>query len=961
MSEGKESTMKNVVWCLALCLVIGLAAAQGQDLKIDFSQTNGPVQEGYQAYRADHEVAATFTAQSFEAFGATVTILPTWAAGATPQAMQMIQRPDDDASEAPDLVRDWIGTDGRQPGDPMTLTISGLPEGTYSWVSLHHDPQDQTGIFDVTVNDAAGSTTTTDVDISDVSILALADMTTFTTTITSNGTDPVTLVFTRTSPAGDNTITTTFFVMNSFEMVSLDTGAAMFPSPAHQATDVLIDGTILSWSPSRDAVAHEVYFGTDADAIDDATTASSLFRGRQNATSFDPGPLELGQTYYWRVDEVAADGTITKGTVWTFAAEPITYLLTNLTATASSPNDPGMGPERAIDGSGLVDGQHSVQDADMWLVVPAAGEPVWIQFDFDRVYKISEARIWNYNMIYELFLGFGLKDVTIEYATDANDWTALGDIHLAQASGLATEAGQAIDFGGVAARSVRINVTSNYGGTKYGLSEVQFFYIPAFAREPDPELGAEDVAPDVVLSWRAGRDATSHEVYLDTDEQAVVDGTAPAHTAATDSYDAGALALGQTYYWRVDEVNPADAIGVWEGDLWSFTIQDSIVVDDFESYTGDADNEVYSAWADGYGTSTNGSQVGYEDPPYVEEVIVHGGGQSMPFNYGRNGIGTSEATRTFNPPQDWTAYGVKALILWFYGDSANTATQMYVKVNGKRVDYDGDAGNVLLKPWQVWYIDLSDFVGVNLTSVNEMTIGCQGGAGLLLFDDVALSPHDRQLVTPVEPASDGLVAHYAFEGDAADSAGNNDGTLVGAPQFAAGKTGQAIVLNGSSDYVQVEGSFPLTEYTYAVWFQVTGGEGDRDIVSAYTTDQGHGILLEVNGTGGLRYLHRAPTGTTGDNSIRSTATFDDGEWHHVAVVKSADTMTLYANGVSVGSMEEPDAFEQPLAKISIGVLRDESLGRYFAGAFDEAYLYDRALSQSEVAWLAGRTQPFDGQ
>jgi hypothetical protein len=92
MSRGKESTMRKQIVAMILCLSVGLATAYGQDLKIDFSQTGGPVEPGYQAYRADHEVAATFTAQSFQAFGTAITIRPTWAPGATPAAMQMIDR-----------------------------------------------------------------------------------------------------------------------------------------------------------------------------------------------------------------------------------------------------------------------------------------------------------------------------------------------------------------------------------------------------------------------------------------------------------------------------------------------------------------------------------------------------------------------------------------------------------------------------------------------------------------------------------------------------------------------------------------------------------------------------------------------------------------------------------------------------------------------------------------------------
>ena len=172
----------------------------------------------------------------------------------------------------------------------MTLTISGLPAGVYQWLSYHHDAHDQTGIFSVTVNDAGGSTTTTGIDISNstgTTVKSLAAATKFTTRITSNGKDDVTLVFHQTSPS--NPVATAIFVINGFELTSLDTGSAIGPIPAAQATDVLRDGTILSWIPNKKAVAHGVYLGTDYDDIDDGTTASAVYMGRQDANSFDPG------------------------------------------------------------------------------------------------------------------------------------------------------------------------------------------------------------------------------------------------------------------------------------------------------------------------------------------------------------------------------------------------------------------------------------------------------------------------------------------------------------------------------------------------------------------------------------------------------------------------------------------------------------------------------------------------
>jgi hypothetical protein len=59
----------------------------------------------------------------------------------------------------------------------------------------------------------------------------------------------------------------------------------------------------------------------------------------------------------------------------------------------------------------------------MWL---SSEKPAWIQYEFDRVQKLDEMLVWNYNESSEGIIGFGAKNVTVEYSTDANEWTTLG-------------------------------------------------------------------------------------------------------------------------------------------------------------------------------------------------------------------------------------------------------------------------------------------------------------------------------------------------------------------------------------------------------------------------------------------------------------------------------------------------------------------------------------------------------
>ncbi|GAG17963.1 unnamed protein product, partial [marine sediment metagenome] len=248
---------------------------------------------------------------------------------------------------------------------------------------------------------------------------------------------------------------------------------------------------------------------------------------------------------------------------------------------------------------------------------------------------------------------------------------------------------------------------------QYGLSEVRFFSIPVYARKPSPDSGTTDVAVDVTLGFRAGREAAEHNVYLSTDEQAVIDGNVPVTTVTETSFGPLSLDLGETYYWKVNEVNMAEIPTMLEGEIWNFTTPEYFVVDDFEDYNDWPPDEIWFTWVDGYGVPANGATSGYPAPDwgagehYAETTTVHGGEQAMPFFYGNTGTATySEGERTFAVSQDWIKAGIQTLVLYFHGTPGNTG-QLYVKVNSSKVPYDGDAADIARPRWKQWNIDLA--------------------------------------------------------------------------------------------------------------------------------------------------------------------------------------------------------------------------------------------------------------
>ena len=93
------------------------------------------------------------------------------------------------------------------------------------------------------------------------------------------------------------------------------------PNPPDAAVNVRQTPT-LRWSEGMKAAKHNVYFGTDATAVANATTASTgIYRGQQDlaAKSYVPteAPLAWNSTYYWRIDEVNGVD-LWKGNVWSF-------------------------------------------------------------------------------------------------------------------------------------------------------------------------------------------------------------------------------------------------------------------------------------------------------------------------------------------------------------------------------------------------------------------------------------------------------------------------------------------------------------------------------------------------------------------------------------------------------------------------------------------------------------------
>lgn len=474
------------------------------------------------------------------------------------------------------------------------------------------------------------------------------------------------------------------------------------PDPAN---DAIFENTwvTLSWSPGDLAVSHDVYFGIDFDDVNEATLDSDAFQGNQTTTFYIagfpgyvyPDGLTPGTTYYWRIDEVndADPNSPWKGKVWNFSIP------------SNKAHDP---------------------------------------------YPADGAEAVTPDVILNWTTGFGAKMHTVYFGEDfdtvanATDGIPLGTTKYSP--------------GPLETEKIYYWRIDEYDGITTHKGDVWVFTTPGAIGNPQPANGATDVPMVTILTWTAADNAASHEVYFGLDKDTVrnADTSSPEYKGSralgAESYEPGLLEMNSTYYWRVDEVYNGNPV---KGPVWSFSIGNYLLVDDFESYTDDdaAGEAIWQVWIDGFGMADNGAQVGYLMPPYAEQTIVHGGTQSMPLLYNNvDGVTNSEATLTLTTPRDWTAEGVEQLSLWFKGSSDNAAEPLYVAVANSAsvptsVAYD-NPNATQSGTWTQWVIPLQEFAdqGINLTNVDNVAIGLgtksgsagSGGLGTMFIDDIRL-------------------------------------------------------------------------------------------------------------------------------------------------------------------------------------------------------------------------------
>ena len=538
------------------------------------------------------------------------------------------------------------------------------------------------------------------------------------------------------------------------------------------------------------------------------------------------------------------------------------------------------------------------------------------------------------------------------------------------------------------------------------------------ATYPYPPDKAENVPVDAILDWLPGSNSPKHNVYFGNDISCIYPGADPVTDSIQpqneNSFDPNTLEMGKTYYWRIDEVNQSDSNDITTGTPWSFTVADSLILEDFESYK--SEHPLSESWIkeDAYGDIV------------IDKQYVHSCYQSLEIWYLFTDSSKTLYSHAFEKPQNWKAAGAKSIDLFFYGDEHNsTDCNMYLSINDGHNEakfiYD-DIDDILNENWQVWSIDLQSLLlhsedtnPIDFTNIESISIGIEldtnktatEGQGTIYFDDIILYP--SRCLAENKPEADfncdcivdfkdfsEIASHwlesgykiyqvqepehaptfwYEFDNNLLDSSGNANGEFTqDYLDFVPGVYGQAIDFNIPGISVEVTSISPfisqITEgITIAFWqkgYESTSKRDTlfcseyeyhkRDMLSSQSESDGKDPSISINlGCWDKTGIYNWNCGTElpYDRSLSGKHKYKkewSGQWNHWAFTKNLNTgeMQVFLNGVLINSRTNSSKVISEFDSFTIGS------GWYgdYDGLMDDLRIYDYALSQPEIAYIA---------
>ena len=730
---------------------------------------------------------------------------------------------------------------------------------------------------------------------------------------------------------------------------------AYSPSPPNGATEVP-DTTSLSWLPGDKAVTHDLYFGG---SFEDVNTGAAFIDNR-STTAYTPAELELGRTYYWRIDEQNDDGTVSRGAVWTFTVADFIW----------------------------VDGFESYTDDidageaifQTWIDGVENGTGAYVGYELAVNGTFGETTIVN----------GGKQSMPLSY-----DNTVAPNVSEGQAE--------------------TADLLSGPDWTRKGVKALSLWY-----RGNPPSFGQFVEAPTgtfTVTGGGAGIGGDADECHF-ASREATGGVTVIARVTELTAADPGAMA-GVMVRDSLDPNAPIAAVLVTPASGVSYLLRNSVGA----AVTTVAQEATLAVpvWVRVDVTSgglvrafhssdgSNWTQIGG-----IQVIGIIGARYAGLAVTGSDPGAAATATFTnvtfpnSSVAPNWSNQDI--------GISSNAAEPMYVVLtdgNGTSgVVVNDDPNATITIEWTRWSLALREFAdqGVNLASIQRVDLGIgdkdnpqPGGSGQVFFDDIRLyrSACVPDMIEPIESDLNNdcrvdlldleimigdwlegdytrtgqLMVHYELdEGSgtvAGDSSGNGrDGTISGATWTSPGAdgTGAALLFNGATGEVNEPGAAAylngLDALTVSLWVKsnVIGTDSGCIIFTDPDGTDQRDIRYDLAGGsgGGTNVIKYGVTCTGGNQENESSANVQTTEWQHLATTwKSGDVVRLYING----SLDTPSFLDVAEEGVTTGYTKilvgrgGKDADAAWDGRVDDVRIYDWQLSADDIVTVKNGGQP----
>lgn len=226
--------------------------------------------------------------------------------------------------------------------------------------------------------------------------------------------------------------------------------------------------------------------------------------------------------------------------------------------------------------------------------------------------------------------------------------------------------------------------------------------------------------------------------------------------------------------------------------------------------------------------------------------------------------------------------------------------------------------------------------------------------------DCALNTSELSALCPVPSQQQCIIADYPFNSNANDATGNgNNGTTVNGTTLTTGHDGtpnSAYFFDSVDDIIEVNntlGNFGNSNYTISAWVKTTLQNGDSRFISKRAACVTAGSWFSLSLKNGVVVFETAEGNSW--HMILGTTLVNDGNWHHVTVVRSGTLYTMYVDCNNDGSFTTPFLFNTsnnvPLIfgdDVCTNVVPN---GVKFTGSLDEIKFFDCALNTGELNGL----------